>query len=54
MENSESLSGHTMGFPPQTQNLEPPRGGSSGRVQGVRHPPPPPPLPPLPPLYLLR
>ena len=34
------LNGHTMGFPPQTQNLEPPRGRSSG-VGGATPPPPP-------------
>ena len=39
------LNGHTMGFPPQTQNLEPPRGRSSG-VGGATPPPPPPPTPP--------
>ena len=36
------LNGHTMGFPPQTQNLEQPRGRSSG-VGGATPPPPPPP-----------
>ena len=35
------LNGHTMRFFPQTQNLEPPRGGSSG-VGGAPPPPPPP------------
>ena len=39
------LNGHTMGFPPQTQNLEPPR----GRCGGVGGAPPPPP-----PDYLVR
>ena len=33
------LNGHIMGFPPQTQNLEPPRGRSSG-VGGATPPPP--------------
>ena len=33
------LNGHAMRFFPQTQNLEPPRGGSSG-VGGATPPPP--------------
>ena len=32
-----------MGFATETQNLEPPTGGSQGRLPGVQSPPPPPP-----------